>query len=267
MGQLRLSDVISALDARYPQESAAAWDHVGLVTGIVDSPVTKALFTVDVTIEIVEEAINMGASLIVAHHPLLFKPLDSVANTDSGRVLVELIKNDIALFTAHTNADVAWPGVSDAIADAFGVKVDENVTLTADGVGRIGSIAPHRLSEFSQKIFSVLPKTSSGIRVAGDVTSEITRVAICGGAGDSLLDSVAKTDADVYITSDLRHHVAQDFVRTTQKALIDISHWASESLWLEPAAMLLKKDIAECGGNLEVEVSQICTDPWQLTHN
>jgi dinuclear metal center YbgI/SA1388 family protein len=264
---LQLSDVIQALDSRYPRESAAGWDHVGLVTGDPAAEVTRVLFTVDVNLSVVKQAIEMKAQLIVAHHPLLFKPLDSVANSDSGRVLTELIKNDIALFTAHTNADVAWPGVSDAIATNFGVEVDAGVSLDGLGVGRIGSVEKKSLNDFASLIAKALPKTVGGVRVAGAAERVIERVAICGGAGDSLLEFVALTDADVYVTSDLRHHVTEEFVRNTGKALIDIPHWAAEWLWLRPAAELLKQDLASKDGNLVVSVSEISTDPWLAQYN
>ncbi|MEU8612855.1 Nif3-like dinuclear metal center hexameric protein, partial [Actinoplanes sp. NPDC048791] len=110
-------DVVGALDTRYPRAWAEQWDRVGLVLGEFDTPVSTVLCVVDCVPETVEEAVEAGASLIVAHHPLLLKGVSSVApDTYKGRIVHRLIKADVALYVAHTNADVANPGVSDALA-------------------------------------------------------------------------------------------------------------------------------------------------------
>ncbi|GGC71585.1 GTP cyclohydrolase 1 type 2 [Hoyosella rhizosphaerae] len=120
-----VGDVVRSLEVAYPPQLAESWDSVGLVCGNPDDAVTKVLLCVDVTTDVVEEAINWGAELIVAHHPLLLRGVDSVAtNTPKGVLLHRLIRAGCALFTAHTNADSADPGVSDALADALGITVE-----------------------------------------------------------------------------------------------------------------------------------------------
>ena len=110
-------DVVDALDRRYPREWAEQWDRVGLVLGDFDTPVGTILCVVDCVPETVDEALAVGADLIVAHHPLLLKPVSSIApDTYKGRIIHRLIRSDVALYVAHTNADVANPGVSDALA-------------------------------------------------------------------------------------------------------------------------------------------------------
>ena len=264
MSKVLVFDVIAAMEARYPKVSAAEWDSVGLVVGNPDAEVTTVLFTVDVTKEVVDEAIKIGAEIIIAHHPLLLRGVTSVAETDGkGRIVNSLIRNNVSLFTAHTNADVARPGVSDAIASTLGVVLDDYSSLAPEGVGRIGSLPTvTSLGKFANLVKAGLPETHRSINVLGDKDRLIRRVAVCGGAGDSLLDSVAQTDADVYITSDLRHHVAQEFAANSNCALIDIPHWSGEWLWLTQAANLLVEDI---DGNVSVEVSAIVTDPWSFS--
>ncbi|MBN4927998.1 Nif3-like dinuclear metal center hexameric protein [Hoyosella rhizosphaerae] len=122
---MTVGDVVRSLEVAYPPQLAESWDSVGLVCGNPDDAVTKVLLCVDVTTDVVEEAINWGAELIVAHHPLLLRGVDSVAtNTPKGVLLHRLIRAGCALFTAHTNADSADPGVSDALADALGITVE-----------------------------------------------------------------------------------------------------------------------------------------------
>src|ERR1700754_897268 len=112
----------AALDGRCPPAWAEEWDRVGLVVGDPDASVHRILCVVDCVPETVAEAVSAGADLIVAHHPLLMRGVSSVASTTyKGRIVRDLVKNDIALFTAHTNADVANPGVSDALADRLGL--------------------------------------------------------------------------------------------------------------------------------------------------
>src|SRR5262245_24444441 len=118
----RLSDVVGVLDVLYDPRWADAWDKVGLVCGSPESPVERVLFAIDPTAEVVEEAIAYDADLLVVHHPLLLTPVSSVAaTTPKGRVVHELIKHDIALLTAHTNADTPAYGVNDSLARAVGV--------------------------------------------------------------------------------------------------------------------------------------------------
>jgi dinuclear metal center YbgI/SA1388 family protein len=264
MTSLQVAEVMRAMATRYPLETAEEWDSVGLVVGDLDASVSRILFTVDVTPQVVDEAIDSGAQMIIAHHPLLLRGVTSIATTGAkGRIVSKLIKHNIALYTAHTNADVAWPGVSDAIAEALGVSVQTGLSLSGTGIGRVGILpTPMTLSEFARIVSEKLPDTSRVINIAGDLDLVISRVAVCGGAGDSLLDAVAALDVDVYVTSDLRHHVAQEFSLTSDCALIDVSHWAAEWLWLPQAAQLLKQDL---GGNVDVDVSTLITDPW--THS
>ena len=264
MTSLHVADVMRVMAVRYPLESAEEWDSVGLVVGDLDTALSRILFTVDVTPEVVDEAIVMGAHMIIAHHPLLLRGVTSVATTGvKGRIVSKLIKHGIALYTAHTNADVAWPGVSDAIAVALGLQVQAEVSLSDTGIGRVGTLpAPMTLREFARLVSSTLPQTARAVNVSGDLDAMVSRVAVCGGAGDSLLNEVGALDVDVYVTSDLRHHVAQEFSLSSNCALIDISHWASEWLWLPQAAQLLRDDLS---GNVDVSVSTLVTDPW--THS
>ncbi|MGV9817901.1 Nif3-like dinuclear metal center hexameric protein [Nocardia xishanensis] len=119
-----LADLIGVLDAAYPPKLAESWDSVGLVCGDPDDEVTRVLFAVDATAAVVEEAIDWRAQALVVHHPLLLRGVDTVAaDTAKGALLHRLIRSGCALFTAHTNADSADPGVSDALAAAIGLTV------------------------------------------------------------------------------------------------------------------------------------------------
>ena len=264
---LTLRDVVSLLDPRYPPHLAEDWDAVGLTCGDPDASVRRVLFAVDPVPAVVDEAMVEQADLVVTHHPLFLRGVHSVAATDhKGRIVHELISHGIALYSAHTNADNARPGVSDALADALGLvdcrPLDPRPGEPATGTGRVGELVrPMTLAAFGAEVAGALPATAHGIRVAGDGERVVRTVAVCGGAGDSLLDAAAAA-ADVYVTSDLRHHRAQDHVLGGGCALVDVAHFAGEWPWLPVAAAALAADAAQLGSRLEVRVSTIVTDPW-----
>jgi len=368
---IRLGAVIEALDAAYPPGLAQSWDSVGLVCGDPADGLSSVTIAVDATPAVIDAVPDGG--LLLAHHPLLLRGVDTVAaDTSKGALIHRLIRSGRSLFTAHTNADSASPGVSDALADALGLTVEavldpapahqdldkwvifvppENaddlrtaifaagaghigdysqcgwsVTGTGQflpedgarpaigtvgavervvedrievvasvrvrhqvlaamraahpyeepafdvvaleplpgnvGLGRIGSLPrPERLSAFVTRVNAALPSTSWGVRAAGDSDAIVSRVAVCGGAGDSLLGTVAAAEVQAYVTADLRHHPADEHRRASDVALIDVAHWASEFPWCVQAADVLRSAF---GAALSVDVCRIRTDPWNI---
>jgi dinuclear metal center YbgI/SA1388 family protein len=264
-----LREVIAALDARYDPALAESWDAVGLVCGDPDEPVGRVLFAVDPTTAVVDEVIDSGADLLVTHHPLLLTPVHGVpADDPRGRLVHRLIRAGAALFVAHTNADRApGSGVNAALADALGltgaVPLEPAGTEPGAGLGRVGDLpGAMTLSAFAEQVAAVLPETVGGVRAAGDPGRVVRRVAVCGGSGGSLLDAAAAAGADVFLTSDLKHHPVSDAGEVAGPALCDVAHYASEWPWLPVAADRLAEDLA---GRVEVAVSRRRTDPW--THH
>lgn len=264
-----LAQVVAALERRYPPSTAEDWDAVGLVCGDPDAPVRRVLWAVDPTEGVVDEAIAVGADLVVTHHPLFLTGVHSVAPTTAkGRIVHRLIRSGIALYCAHTNADVADPGVSDALARALGVTQTRTVVAgeLAPGLGRIGVLAQTlTLADFATTVATALPATHHGVRVAGDPVRPVRCVAVCGGSGDSLLAAAAAQGADVLVTADLKHHRALEHLEEGGCAIIDVAHWASEWPWLAQAAGLLAEDLAAEGTTVESIVSARPTDPWAMT--
>lgn len=228
------------------------------------------LFAVDPVAAVIDEALEWGADLVVTHHPLLLRGVHSVAaTTPKGRLLHRMITNGAALYTAHTNADRADPGVSDALARAVGLTGELRPMAPADddpgrGLGRIGELAePMTLREFTGRAAAGLPSTAWGVRAAGDPDRLVRTAAVCGGAGDALLDTARAADVDVYLTADLRHHPASEFAEHAGPALVDAAHWATEWPWLADAERRLTAATPETG-KLETRVSTLVTDAWRL---
>ena len=267
MVEYTLADLRRVAEAFWPAQTAEEWDRVGLVTGRDDAPLRRVLLAVDAVRATVDEALGLRADALLTHHPLLLRGVHTVAeDTAKGALLASLIRGECALLAAHTNADAPEVGVSDILAERLGlvdaVPLDPGAD-PASGIGRAGDLAePTDLRSFGERIAAVLPGTVSGVRVAGDPERAVARVALCGGAGDSLLDHPLVRSADVYVTSDLRHHPAQESLEqslvTGGPALVDISHWAAESLWLAGAAERLAAELP----GVEFRVSAVRTDPW-----
>jgi dinuclear metal center YbgI/SA1388 family protein len=266
----KLSDVISALEELYPPQWAESWDAVGLVCGDPDAEVRRVLLAVDPVQAVVDEAVEWGADLVVTHHPLYLRGTTSVAATGfKGRVVHSAIRAGVALHVAHTNADRADPGVSDALAEAIGLRVtgplvpDPTDPTGRRGTGRIGELpAAEALSAFAVRVAAGLPATAAGVRVAGDPDRPIRRVAVCGGSGDSLFADVRAAGVDAYVTADLRHHPASEAAEASPIALVDAAHWATEWPWLRLAERDLAAAADKRGWALETRVSHRVTDPW-----
>ncbi len=256
--------VCDILDHQYPPHTAEDWDSVGLVCGDRDSTVTKVLCALDPTIDVIFEAMEIGAQMVITHHPLFLTGVHSVArDTMGGAVIHEALTHGIAIFNAHTNADQANPGVSDALAALLGV-VDCVPLAPGDsvdtGIGRVGRLRePVSLAVFAEHVAESLPSSAAGIRVAGAPEQLISVVAVCGGSGDSLLP-VAATLADCYVTSDLKHHRSLEHPRDLC-SIIDVPHYSSEWPWVPMVASLINE---KSQGTVTAVVSVTITDPWTM---
>jgi dinuclear metal center YbgI/SA1388 family protein len=269
---LTLDDVVAALEGLYPPDTAMDWDRVGLVTGDLSQPVALVHFAVDPTLAVVEEAVAAGADLLVTHHPLLLRGVSSVATaTAKGETVTRAILGDLAIYCAHTNADVASPGVNDALAMACGLEGIEPLSPGADSLGRVGALpTPMTLRTFVERLAGALPATVGGIRVSGPPDEEVRRVAVVGGAGDDRFEQVRAAGADVYVTADLRHHPVLEEREQTRGGppyVVDAGHWGSEWAWLASAERELTRVLAGADGQdastrLDTHISTLRTEPW-----
>ena len=270
-----LAQVRALIDDLWPESYAVSWDSVGLTVGDPTAPISSILLAVDPMDTVIAEAEETSADLLLTHHPLLLRGVTTIAaDTLKGGQVTRLVRAGIAHLAAHTNADSQLGGVSDALLDVLDARVEGTLYPTPGapegvGVGRVGTVKPTTVRQIAKRLADALPATATGVRIAGDPDAPVERVAVCGGAGDSLFDEVRASGAQVYITSDLRHHPATEARDTANRGdgtphLIDISHWAAESLWLTGAAQQLRTAAAEAGWDLRIEVSTRSTDAWTL---
>ncbi len=251
-----VKDLLLLLNQIFPPELASDWDSIGLIQGKKSHAVSGILLCVDITPDTFEEARALGFNAIVSHHPLFLE--DEIPPLYKANILELAERNQIALMNCHTNADAMTPGVSDALALALGLKHLAIIEPREDsrfGIGRIGDIPEMSYQDFVLHVQRSLPQ--SVIRSTKEVSRDIRRVAVCAGSGASLLALVRGTDADVYITSDLKHHPVSEHLAEGGCALIDIDHGVAESLYLHSLKCSLE-DVLD----VEVIVSQLPFGTW-----
>jgi dinuclear metal center YbgI/SA1388 family protein len=281
-----LADVLGRLQTTSPLAWAEDWDRVGLVVGDRSQPVRRVLVALEPTLAVVREAVAADADLLVTHHPLLLRGVSFLpTDTGKGAVVTELIRGGVALWCGHTNVDRSAEGTVGAWLRALDLRdaraldttdADANVDVTTLddrgagsspsplGPGLVGTLPePTTVRGLAQRIAGFVPETVQGIRFTGDPERPVHRVAVCPGAGDSFLYLAATSGADAYVTSDLRHHPALEHMESRADplrvpALVDVPHWASESLWLPLVETLLSGELPE----LTVTTSSLRTDPW-----
>ena len=271
-----VGDAMALMESWYPAATAQSWDRVGLIVGDPAAPVRSMLLALDPTAAIAQQAVagpsgdGQPYDMVITHHPLLLRGASFLPVTDpKGGVVTTLIRSGVALFNAHTNADVACDGVATALADLIGLRDTsplEPCGTDAEGheigLGRVGTVDETTLGAFADHVASVLPASPSGLFVGGDESAPVTRVAVLGGAGDSALEAARAAGVDVYLTADLRHHPASEHLEGGAPALLCGSHWATESPWLPVLARKIRQAARSADVELRVEVSTIVTEPW-----
>ncbi|MGN1015201.1 MAG: Nif3-like dinuclear metal center hexameric protein, partial [Butyricicoccus sp.] len=196
---IQVKQVLSVLEEAAPYELAESWDNVGLLVGDPEQPVRGVLCALDITMPVVEEAIERGCSLIVAHHPVIFTQVSRVtADTVTGRILIRMIQNNISGICMHTNMDCAEAGVNDLLAASLGLT--DVVSMGAGETGTLGRVGnlPRSMSlaEFAQHVKVSLG--AGGVRVA-DGGKPVSRVAVGGGACGKMMDYAVAQGADTFV--------------------------------------------------------------------
>lgn len=249
-------EIIRHLEEKYPPELAYEWDNVGLMVGSLNKRVKRVLLTLDVTKDVVREAMENNVDLIVSHHPFIFTPLHAVkTETPKGWIIERLIKKGITVYSAHTNFDQAEGGMNDMLAAALGLNhvrlLDEE-----DNIGRIGDMEPMEYDDFVAHVKSSLDV--GYLRLINKRSSSIRRVALSGGSGTKHMHAAKMKRADVYLTGDVDYHSAVD---ATEMGLsvIDIGHVAEKMFKSH-----LKKELSERFPDCEFLLSEVPEDPYEI---
>lgn len=207
-----VKDVCVLMELLCPQSLAQEWDNVGLMVGSYDMPVKKIMTALDMSPQVAEQAVAAGADMIVTHHPLFFQPLKTLALTDAKlQFIYELIKHDIAVFSAHTNLDAAPGGVNDVLAERLSlhnVEVMPCAPEDTSGIGRVGILVrPITLAKLAQKVKRDLK--ADGVAYV-DAGKPVYKVAVIGGGGSEFMQGALAAGADTLVTGDVKYHGAKE---------------------------------------------------------
>ena len=239
-----LADIAAAIEEFAPRSLQESYDNAGIQVGDPRMPVSAALICLDVTERVVDEAARRGCNLILSHHPVLFRGLKRISGaTPTERIVAEAIRRDIAIYSAHTNLDSAWQGVSYEIARALGVRGARPLQPAPGGegvgLGIIGELEkPLPALEFLRLVRETFGVKA--LRFSGEARQLVVRrVAACGGSGASLIGAAIEGGADAYISGDIKYH---DFTTYGSDILLaDIGHYESEICTKEILARIIRE--------------------------
>ena len=259
---MKIKQVLSALEQFAPLPLQESWDNAGLQLGLTEAEVSGALLCLDVNEAIIDEAIRKGCNLIVSHHPLLFRGLKQITNADYvQRCVIKALKSDITIISMHTNMDNAKDGVNYKIAERLGLRevsflstVNSQLSTLESGSGVIGTLA----QPMAARDFIELLKKQFGVQCAQCnelLQRPVSKVALCGGAGDFLLDDAVKQGADVFITGEMHYH--QYFGYEQRIQICVIGHYQSEQFTSEIFRDIIAK---QCPG-VRTEIAETNTNP------
>lgn len=228
---VKCSEVIELLEKYAPPFMAEEWDNVGLMVGRSEKEVGTVLVALDINDGVIDEAIEKGADLIVTHHPFIFRGIKNVNDmTPLGRRIIRLIRNDIAVYSAHTNLDCAEGGTNATLAELLSLSDVQGLYEEPNGVpmGRMGNLDREMaFGEFISQVKKVLG--ADRLSVCGDMNKKIKRVGICTGKGASFMSAAKKMGADVFITGDFGYHEGQS-AQDMELCVIDGTHYLTEVL-------------------------------------
>ena len=242
---MTIATIIEFLDAELHPEYQEDYDNAGFLLGNPEAECNGVLVAVDVTDAVIEEAREKGANLIVTHHPMIFGGVKRITPKDAtGRHIIKLIKNDMAVYAAHTNLDNLKDGVNGILAQVLGLTECHILRQMAGqpspevGAGMVGSLPyPMPTQAFLEQV-----KVCLGLpilRVSDIASPAVSRVAICGGAGSFLIGDAIRQNADIYLTGDMKYH---DFQRAEGRiTLVDIGHFESEQFSKELIYSIISK--------------------------
>lgn len=241
-------EIMEQLEELSPRHYAEDWDNVGLLCGDTNKRIKSIYIALDATKEVIDEAVALGADMILTHHPMIFKGMKRIISKDFiGCRIIELIQNDICYYAMHTNFDIM--GMADAAADELKLRNREVLQVTyeddisVEGFGRLGDL-PHEMTlrecaQYIKQCFDI-----SMVRVFGEPETPVYKAAICPGSGKSMIPDAVKKGAEVYITGDIGHH---DGINAVAQGLsvVDAGHYGIEHIFVDYMEQYIRREMPE----------------------
>lgn len=258
---MKVHQIIDTMEKLAPQKLAVDWDNPGLLIGDDEQVVTGILLCLDVNQEVIDEALRLGANMLISHHPIIYKPIKNITTrTTPGKWMLNMIQNNMSLYTSHTNLDIAEGGVNDSLFGALGLVNKEGLYAEGEAfMGRVGDTTqPYTLASFAAFVGERLG--TDIVRYVGPGDAPVKRVAICGGAASDIgyFKAAKSKGADVYITGDIRYHETQR-AQGIGLNLIDATHYATENLAMRDVANYLTQNTT----GVHIHVSSVDLQPFR----
>ena len=259
---MKLNDLIKKIENKYPLNLAYDWDNVGLLVGDFDNKIKKVLVTLEANESVVEEAIQKNIDLIITHHPLIFRrPSNITTDTLQGKKIIELIKNDISLYSSHTNLDSVENGLNHTIVSMLGFEnskiLEKNKKDESAGLGRIVKLQEIiTLEDLVEKVKKSLKVNNLRVVKGND---NISKIAIINGSGQDFISKAVSLGVDTIITGDTTYHFASDY-KEMGINIIDVGHFGSEQI----VFFNVMKKLKEKFDDVEFITSNVEVDPYNF---
>lgn len=239
-------EIMQVIEAAYPREAALDFDNVGLLAGRAEKEVERVYIALDATDAVIDRAAEAGADMLITHHPLIFSPLKKITDEDFiSRRIVKLIQNDISYYAMHTNYDVL--GMAELSEKILGIQDTEVLDVTMEkegkpeGIGRVGKL--EKTMTLEECCVYVKHKLNLGsLKVFGDMSAEVSRLAISPGSGKTAVPAALAKGADVLVTGDIGHHDGLDAVEQGL-AIIDAGHYGTEYIFIDDMKHFLEEKL------------------------
>lgn len=266
---MKMSELISEIELIAPRDLEEDWDNCGMQINMGNQEVEKVLIALEITKAVIAEATMKEIDFIITHHPLLFYKLDVVDNnTITGNYLIDLIKADISVYSAHTTFDSAFGGNNEYLADMLGLTRIRRIKNIHPGMkgdakefefGRMGNFSEPMSMEAACRLVEKALDIKGELKTVGDPNKIISVVGVCTGAGGDVIRAAIKNGCDLFITGDVKHHEAH-IAKEKGICLIDAGHYATEKIFAVNFADKLRKNV---GSKIQIFESEINTNPFK----
>jgi len=233
--KVKCKDIVDYFEKFAPSEFAESYDNVGLLLGSYETEVERVMVSLDVTSEVADEADRMKADMIISHHPIIFNALNNICeDNEKNKLICRLIRNNISVFSAHTNLDVAYGGVNDCLLEVLGLEAAHDITHNAqisekhNEIGRYGTLKIGlTIEEFISHVKQNL--NVEKVRFTGKSNSIVKKVAVFSGSFDGDWSWIIEAGAELLVTGEIKyHHIIE--AKEIGLGVVDVGHYASEAI-------------------------------------
>jgi dinuclear metal center YbgI/SA1388 family protein len=264
---IQIDRILNVLNTIAPFSLAEEWDNVGLLIGDPAQAVTGIVIGLDPTAELLDQALALGANLVITHHPIIFQPLKTIrTDTPAGALIAKAITAKIAIIACHTNLDVVARGVSHTLAHCLGLT-GLTPLVPSPGAADLGFGTLGKLTTpvSGQTFVACLCRAIgvAGVSVAGPLPAMVERVALCGGSGSEFATQARAQGAEIYITAEVKHHVAR-WAEAAGFCVVDAGHFATEHPIAKGLARMLAEHLADLAPHIPVHWADKEKNPFSI---